>query len=155
MPTLSRVLTGAALAVISGPMFLLNFSVLYVLVSERFYSKRYSSFYVLSTVNIIGDSIKTALVTFYLAPASITESWLFPGGPASPFSKVLAVFELLVWYQEIILEVFMALDRLVTVVFPDYSWIFSRKTIVVIACGIFPLATALTLIADFVMPCCT
>ncbi|KAH7693083.1 SRX-2 protein [Aphelenchoides avenae] len=59
------------------------------------------------------------------------------------------------WYQCVITEVIMALDRLVVVVYPQWDFLFSRRNVIIVSACIFPVALILALIADLVFPCCT
>src|SRR5687767_1197781 len=129
--TLSKILTGSALGTASLFVFVLNVTVLFVLVRGGFLGKKYNCVYILTFMNIMGDSVKMFVITAYLAPASVVQvspcderrtvidnqahwsqalqSWLFPEGEHSAWNVALGVIFIGTWYQAVIIEIIMAL----------------------------------------------
>uniref|UniRef100_A0A915E456 7TM GPCR serpentine receptor class x (Srx) domain-containing protein n=1 Tax=Ditylenchus dipsaci TaxID=166011 RepID=A0A915E456_9BILA len=89
-----------------------------------------------------------------MAPSIILQDFLFPDGFESPFSKSIAVIYQAQWYYSLLTATIMAINRFVVIVYSQYSWIFSRKNLIVICCIIPVVSYIMAFYADFILPCC-
>uniref|UniRef100_A0A914DLH6 Uncharacterized protein n=1 Tax=Acrobeloides nanus TaxID=290746 RepID=A0A914DLH6_9BILA len=70
-----------------------------------------SGIYIFALANIGGNAFQMALSTFYLGPISIMQDFLFSGGQESFGAKFLSYLFLAQWYEEMFIQIIIAVDR--------------------------------------------
>ncbi|KAE9546970.1 hypothetical protein FO519_009818, partial [Halicephalobus sp. NKZ332] len=134
--------------------FMINTKVLYVLYSNGFLSPSHSNIYILAFCNIFGNTLQLFISLFYLGPTSTMQTDYFAGGTNSTGTKFFSWVFLGAWYSNMFLQPVVASNRLIMVIFPICSHIFSKnKTIFYGTMALF-LGFFLAFFSDFVIPCC-
>ncbi|KAE9547942.1 hypothetical protein FO519_008841, partial [Halicephalobus sp. NKZ332] len=114
----------------------------------------HSSIYILAFCNILGNTAQLFVSAFYLGPTSTMQTDYFAGGTNSTGTKFFSWVFLGAWYSDMFLQPVVASNRLIMVIFPIYSHIFSKnKTIFYGTMALF-FGFFLAVFSDFVIPCC-
>uniref|UniRef100_A0A7E4ZW48 7TM_GPCR_Srx domain-containing protein n=1 Tax=Panagrellus redivivus TaxID=6233 RepID=A0A7E4ZW48_PANRE len=90
------------------------------------------------------------LTMCYLGPSSLLQVEL----ASASIKKLLSYLFLVLWYADMILQVVMAFNRFMTVVFYQYP-IFTRPRCWVIGIFVYGFCFVLAYFSDYVIPCCT
>ncbi|KAI6171527.1 G-PROTEIN-RECEP-F1-2 domain-containing protein [Aphelenchoides bicaudatus] len=148
-------LTGGILAGAGGFVICLNISVMYVLIRSGFLVHRRSGIYILAFANLIGDTIQQLVTVLYAAPASILQSFLIDGDRRHPFVYFWAYWFLFAWYEGLLIQGTIAIDRLLSVVFPGTARSFTLKNYTQISVLIYLISGGMAVWSQFFSPCCT
>ncbi|KAI1714898.1 serpentine type 7TM GPCR chemoreceptor srx domain-containing protein [Ditylenchus destructor] len=155
MTVFTQVFIGSLLGMASGIALLLNLSVLFVLYRGGFLRSAQNPIFILTFLNVFGDSMQCAWILIYLTPTSISQSFIFPYKEKGAVALLFAYLFQLQWYQCVLTQMLMSVNRLVVVVLPNFQRIFSRRNVIIITLMVFPTSAVLSVIADIILPCCT
>lgn len=95
----------------------------------------------------VQKSIKLSLKTYF-------QDFLFPGGSYDFGTKAISFIFIGLWYQEMLLQIVISVNRMVSIVFPVRATFFTRNVMIALAIGSFVVAYFMATIGHFILPCC-
>uniref|UniRef100_A0A1I7Y375 7TM_GPCR_Srx domain-containing protein n=1 Tax=Steinernema glaseri TaxID=37863 RepID=A0A1I7Y375_9BILA len=140
------------LGLICVSSLILNCTVIGTIIIGGFAGKKKGHIiYVLAMTTMLGDVFQVSLTLFYLVPSAFAQDFLV----SKEVDKFLSFLFLAQWYQAMITQILTSASRLVTLVFPNLNFIFTRQKTILYCIGVVPVAIVLSVISNYVIPCCT
>ncbi|KAI6174661.1 G-PROTEIN-RECEP-F1-2 domain-containing protein [Aphelenchoides bicaudatus] len=155
MIKLENAILGSILTLIGMFVTCLNITVMIVLIRCGFLSQKRNGIYVLSFGNLIGDTVQQIMVVFYVGPSSIAQSFLVDGDRHHWVVMGFAYVFLFAWYEGIVIQGLIAVDRLLNVIFPQVAQHFSLNAYKAATVSVYVIAGLAAVVSQFLLPCCT
>ncbi|KAI6223997.1 G-PROTEIN-RECEP-F1-2 domain-containing protein [Aphelenchoides besseyi] len=126
-----------------------------VLIRCGFLTKWRNGIYILAFGNLIGDTFQQALVFIYVVPTSIAQSFIVSDDRRHPVVIMFAYLFLVFWYSGLAIQSFIAIDRLLNVVFPRVVKNWSSQVYIISIIAIYVLVFSMAVVSQLLLPCCT
>ncbi|GMS93727.1 hypothetical protein PENTCL1PPCAC_15902, partial [Pristionchus entomophagus] len=114
---------------------------------------QHSSFYILALQTLLVDFAFIAIHLFFWIPIAINPNFLSLNGADITILHLADCIGTYAWFHNALGHVFIAWNRFAVLVFSEHS-IFTRQRVIVMAVVHHILAALITVLTQFVIPCC-